>query len=160
MKKSQLVNMVIRPTLKEIPHGYSEPALLAITMIIAHESKRGEYIHQLGNGPALGVIQMEPSTHESTWTYGDSIWGNAFKLGIIASESPTRPPVERLLYDLRYNVFMARQRLFMKPELLPNLADEFAQIDAMSKYLKKHWNSVKGAASDTSYADDYWEWED
>ena len=162
MNKTQLENMVVIPALNEIPRGYSEASVLAVMMIIAHESKRGEYIHQLGNGPALGPIQMEPRTHESTWKYGDSIWYNAVKIGIITRsqfQANEHPPAERLLYDLRYNVFMARQRLFMKTEALPNYSDQFKQIDAMSKYLKKHWNSVVGEADDTSYADDYWLWE-
>lgn len=162
MNKTQLVSRVIRPTLKEIPQGFTEASERAITMIWAHESRRGEFIHQVGGGPALGPIQMEPTTHDSTWKYGDSIWDNAFKLGIITAyqyAGDKHPPAERLLYDLRYNVFMVRQRLFMKREALPNIEDEIDQVAALSKYLKKHWNSVGGAAGDDSYAADYWLWE-
>jgi len=160
MKKSQLENMIVKPTLNEIPKGFAEPAGLAVMMIIAHESKRGEYIHQLGNGPALGMIQMEPNTHDSVWTYGASVWDNALKLGIITKEQmrhSEHPPAERLLYDLRYNVFMARQRLFMKIPPLPDL-EGLPQLNAMSDYLKQHWNSVLGAATDHSYSDDYMKW--
>jgi len=158
MKKSQLVNMIIRPTLKEIPHGFTEEAQLAITMIIAHESQRGEYIHQVGGGPALGMIQMEPTTYRSTWKYGASIWDNALALGIINNKqfrNMTPPPVERLLYDLRFNVFMARQRLFMKSAALPT-----GGTTDMSAYLKRHWNSVGGAADNMSYHRDYINWSD
>jgi len=155
MNKGQLIDHVIIPTLNEIPKGFSSEAVLAITMIIAHESHRGEYIHQVG-GPALGLIQMEPVTHDDTWKYGDSIWRNAETLGIITHTShvrDVRPPAERLIYDLRYGVFMARQRLFMKPGRLP------LRVDEMSRYLKIHWNSINGSANFDSYMIDYNLWD-
>lgn len=155
MDKQQLVNLIIIPTLTRIPSSLSKESVLAISMIIAHESKRGHYLKQTGNGPALGLIQMEPTTHNSTWKWASTIWYNALVLGIISQsqwEKKMHPPADRLIYDLQYNVFMARQRLFMKPEALPT------NIDDLSRYLKKHWNSIYGAAGDMSYRDDYLKW--
>lgn len=153
MNREQLVNLVIIPTLKQIPYGIS--GVLAVSMIIAHESKRGHYLKQVGGGSALGLIQMEPITHDSTWKYGDSIWQNALKLNIISEfdfKNKIRPLSKRLIDDLKYNVFMARQRLFMKSGALPD------NIDDLSRYLKKHWNSADGAADEMSYRDDYLKW--
>jgi len=155
MDKEQLVNLVIIPTLKEIPKGLSAEAVQAITMIIAHESKRGNFIKQMGKGPALGLIQMEPTTHNSTWKYGDSIWKNAFHMAIITErelKEKRHPLPGRLVYDIRYNVFMARQRLFMKTESLPGTPYQ------MSDYLKRFWNSTQGAADSNSYLRDYEIW--
>ena len=156
MNREQFTKGVLHPTLREIPKGYSGQAALVIKMIIAHESARGEFLYQRGGGPALGPIQMERTTHDSTWNYGDSIWDNAVVLGIVTLEQKrhhNHPPAERLIYDLRYNVFMARQRLFMKSEALPETIVE------MSAYLKKHWNSADGAADDGSYMRDYLLWD-
>ena len=155
MNKEQLVNLVIIPTLKKIPKGYSTEAEMAIVMIIAHESLRGEYLKQMGNGPALGLINMEPDTHNCTWHNGDSIWDNALKMGIITQcdyVNKSHPKPERLNYDFMYNVFMARQRLFMKKEKLPSTELE------MANYLKRHWNSIHGAATSNSYLNDYFSW--
>ena len=155
MNKKQLLNYVITPTLVEIPKGCTPESELAIIMIIAHESRRGVYIKQVGNGPALGMIQMEPLTHDDTWKYGDSIWTNAMNMGIITPQqksSGIHPFAERLIYDLRYNVFMARQRLFMKPGALPK------DVALLSQYLKQHWNSTSGDADDDSYMIDYGLW--
>lgn len=154
MNKKQLEELVVTPTLKEIPKGYSDEAVMAIMMIIAHESLRGRFLKQV-NGRALGVIQMEPATHDSVWKFGDTVWDNALKLGIVtAHEYNTKqhPKAERLLYDLRYNVFMARQRLFMKREKLPKSPGK------LSIYLKEHWNSMHGAANDYSYLNDFKRW--
>jgi len=65
MNKEQLVNLVIIPTLKEIPKGLSAESVLAITMIIAHESLRGNFLKQMGSGPGLGLGNIEPITHDS-----------------------------------------------------------------------------------------------
>lgn len=150
MNKEQLESLVVVPTLKEIPNGYSEKAVLAIMMIIAHESKRGEYIKQI-NGPALGLIQMEPSTHDDVWANSDSIWKNASLLGF-AKRGENLPDATLLTYDLRYNVFMARQRLFMDVNPLPDKPLE------MSSYLKSYWNSSLGKADDLDYYNDYMRW--
>lgn len=161
MNKTQLENLIVKPMLRDIPSGLSEPSLLATMMVIAHESKRGEYIHQMNNGPALGLIQMEPRTHDSVWRYGESCWRNAVLCGITTKDRMrlTLPPApERLLYDIKYNVFMLRQRLFMKSESLPNL-EGLDQLYAMNDYLKKHWNTVIGAAERHSYVNDYVKWE-
>ena len=155
MDKSQLTNLIIKPLLRLIPHGMGKRSVLAIQMIIAHESKRGEYISQLHGGPAGGMIQMERVTHTSTWRYGATCFDNALLCGIITAEehkSQKVPDFDRLLYDLRYNIFMARQRLFMKPEALPH------GVKNMARYLKKHGNSTMGAADELSYYNDYILW--
>ena len=154
MNRIQLEHLIAKPTLEKIPKGYSDEALLAFMMCVAHESRRGEYIKQI-NGPALGLIQMEPTTHNSTWKFGDSIWDNALLLGIITQDdydNKRHPKPERLLYDLVYNVFMFRQRMFMKPEKIPKGPSQ------ISSYLKEHWNSIHGSAGGYSYLNDWKEW--
>ena len=154
MNKQQLLELVVRPTLEKIPKGWSDEAELAIMMIIAHESQRGEYIAQV-NGPALGLIQMESGTHNSVWRFGDTVWDNALLLGYITPvdyDKRNHPKPERLLYDLAYNVFMARQKLFMITEKLPK------HLAGLSMYLKKHWNTKTGKATDYSYMNDYKDW--
>ena len=152
MNKKQLTDLVIIPTLKEIPKGFSASAVMAIQMIIAHESSGGEDIAQVG-GPALGIIQMEPFTHNQVWKFGDSIYKNAELLRIVPRGLAVKniPSPDRLIYDLRYNVFMARQKLFMAKGALPNYAGE------MAHYLKKHWNG-DGKATATKYHYDFNHW--
>lgn len=154
MNKHQLTEYVIKPTLSKMPLGLTDESVMAVEMIIAHESSRGKYIHQI-SGPALGLGQIEPATHNDTWKHGDSIWLNALAMGIVSESDykhKTHPKPERMIYDLSYTVFMIRQRLFMKPEKLPSSAG------AMSIYLKKHWNTVLGKANDYSYLNDWKDW--
>lgn len=159
MNKQQLEELIAIPTLKQIPKGYSDSSLLAFMMCVAHESMRMEFVRQCGCSAevgAFGPIQMEKLTHDQTWKYGDSIWDNALKLGIITKYqhfNKTHPNVERLIYDLKYNVFMFRQRMFMKPQVFPP-----AEPELISQYLKTHWNSIHGAAQKDSYLKDYEAW--
>lgn len=152
MNKKQLTELVIVPTLQDIPFGYSDKAVMAIQMIIAHESSGGEYLAQNG-GPALGIIQMEPATHLDVWTHGDSIQRNAELLRIVTPGLGVKnvPSPKRLIYDLRYNVFMARQKLFMVTGALPDNSED------MAHYLKKYWNG-DGKATATKYHYDFVNW--
>lgn len=153
MNKEQLTDLVIIPTLDEIPKGYSGEAVMAIQMIIAHESNGGEYIAQT-KGPALGLTQIEPATHDDVWKHGDSIWKNAVKLGIISKTErllKKHPDAFRLVYDLRYAIFMTRQKLFMAKGALP------ANASDMAVYLKKHWNG-NGKSTPIKYHTDFLRW--
>jgi hypothetical protein len=134
----QLRDLITR-ILKEIPHGYSEDAVELLMMIAAHESNLGTYLSQ-ANGPALGIFQIEPITHDDTWENGDSICDNAQLLGIECA-------VEKLEYDLRYQIFMARQKLFMVSEAIPSNC----MAMKMAEYCKKYWNTEHGKATAYDY---------
>ena len=138
----QLRDLITR-TLKEIPHGYSEDAVELLMMIAAHESKLGTYLRQV-NGPALGIFQMEPETHDDVWENGDSCEANAYLLSYNIE-------CELLECDIRYQIFMARQKLFMISEPLPS-SDH---LNSMADYCKKHWNTELGKASACDYLHDY-----
>ena len=143
----QLRDLITR-TLKETPSGHSEDAVELLMMIAAHESRLGTYLRQV-DGPALGIFQIEPTTHDDTWENGDSICANAQILGIECA-------VEKLEYDLRYQIFMARQKLFMISEALPSSEGASSEnVSLMSDYCKEHWNTVDGGADAFDYFNAY-----
>lgn len=125
---------------------FKEEAVLAISMVIAHESKGGTFLYQTGNGPALGAIQMEGWVHDDTWKNCDNIQSYASRLGYQAQD------VDKLVYDLQYNILMARCRFIMDVAPFPKTAQE------MSVYLKNYWNSGLGAATPDKYLEDYNAW--
>ena len=110
--------------IKEIPNGYSPNTEKCMLMIAAHESRLGTFLKQ-NKGPALGPWQIEPATHDAVWEFGDTCKSNAKLLNIEWSEAS-------LEYDLRYSIFIARQRLFMKPEAIPTTLSDIA------RYCKEH----------------------
>jgi len=63
IQADQLHECIVRPALLSLGRSYSQPAARALIMgTIAQESLCGRYIKQRG-GPALGIVQMEPETH-------------------------------------------------------------------------------------------------
>lgn len=128
--------------IKEIPHGYSRETEICLLMCAAHESRLGTFLKQNKGGPALSPWQIEPKTHDTVWEFGDSCRSNAKLLNIEWS-------VASLEYDLRYSIFIARQRLFMKSEPIPKTLSEIAC------YLKEHWNTVHGKAKSIDYLEAY-----
>jgi len=138
---TQLRDLITR-VLKEIPHGYSEDAVELMMMIGAHESHLGTYLRQINGGPARGLWEMEELTHDDTWANGDSICANAQILGIECA-------VEKLEYDLRYQIFMVRQKLFMITKAIPS------ELGARARYCKYYWNTVHGKARAADYLDAY-----
>lgn len=148
MEKKQLLKLVVEPELKRM--GLYTPGWAKfILMIIAHESMQGRYIKQV-KGPALGLSQMEPFTHNA----------------IVSYLRERRPEIvhymhkyhggfdsEKLIYDLRYMVAMSRLFFVRFPERLP---DESAT--SLAEYAKRRWNTIAGAAEPRDYLEAYLDW--
>ena len=107
---------------------YSPAAVDVIMMICAHESLGTKYRRQI-KGPARGVFQMEPPTHDSIWANSDSITKRAKSLGI-------NKDVNKLETDDAYALFMARHYLAMDPKPLPQ------NLIAASHYCRGYWNGA------------------
>lgn len=135
----QLLTQVVQPTLTaltdEIPPTETAARLLMLTAL--HESKGGRYLKQVGGGPALGIFQMEPPTH-------DDIHKNFLAhrprlqeiVFAVAGGRRTHPPSPSLLtYNLRYAAAMARVHYFRSPKPLP-------AADTGIKGLADYWKAV------------------
>ncbi len=115
-------------------------------MIAAHESLGFKFRRQIGGGPALGVFQMEPPTHDDTWRRSRSIMRNAKRCGYTQD-------AKRLETDDRYAVFVARHRIMLDPKPIPTTPQ------AMAEWCKRNWNG-DGEATPEEYLRDYNLWED
>lgn len=123
---------------------HSAEAVKTICMLTAHESGKGRYRKQIGEGPARGLIQMEKVTHDSVWQNSDTILTRANKFGIDQNFSA-------LELDDEYGVWMARHYLLMDVNPLPK-----GDINT-ALYCKAYWNRT-GKATAEAYLKDYWQW--
>jgi len=143
----QLRHYVIRPTLKYLGL-YSRSAEELLIGTAAVESQGGRYLHQLNNGPAHGIFQMEPDTHED-------IWGNYLDYRQPLSDSIRnlggRCSAEDLIGNLCYATAMARVHYLRVPMLLPGETE----LMSLAKYWKDHYNTHKGAGSTRDFVDAY-----
>lgn len=141
MNLNQLKQDIILPTLS-ILQAYSDDAMNLLVFTCAVESNGGEYVKQI-NGPALGIYQMEPTTHTDIWS--NFIRRNVRLQQIIGLNfnCPTIPDPDRLVYDLRYATMMARLHYMRFSEMLPDTNNH----DDLFDYYKKYYNTEFGKAT-------------
>lgn len=144
----QFRTYIINPTLTSFGL-YSQSAANLLMGTCAQESHFGKYLHQLGKGPAKGVFQMEPATH-------DDIRDNyiahrqQFKRLLLANGYQTLE-AEQLVYDLRYATIMARFHYYRIREALPAADD----IPALARYWKEYYNTRFGKGTEEEFIANY-----
>ena len=120
---------LIRETLDE--HGLGGDRAVALLLgTAAVESAFGTYLKQV-RGPALGIMQMEPLTFD--WLqqkYQDVV------------DLPMWPP-ERMMWDLKLAILMARLRYLVDPEPLPAATDKWT----LGAYWVRVYNTSAGAGT-------------
>ncbi|WP_067586367.1 hypothetical protein [Endozoicomonas ascidiicola] len=137
MNSQHLLNEIIVPTLQYLGMD-SEVARYLLLGTAAQESHMGEYLVQLGGGPAVSVYQIEPATH-------DDIWENylAYRPSLVKKLEgllcPDIPKVEQLKGNLFYSTAIARIHYRRETEPLPELT-----IPALARYWKRHFNTYEG----------------
>ncbi|NML16536.1 hypothetical protein [Azohydromonas caseinilytica] len=138
---------VIKPTLLKI--GLWSPAAEELLLGTALKESRLKFRRQIGGGPARGLFQMEPATH-------DDIWKNFLKFRAKLADqvmglrsSPGADPIQELTDNDAYAAAMARVHYLRAPAALPPAGD----VQAMAAYWKKHYNTVFGAGTAKSYVD-------
>lgn len=135
----QLRELVIRPALQCIgKHSQAAENLVLGTMLV---ESSGKYLKQLGKGPALGLIQMEPATH-------DDIWNNYLKtrhklrkaVEELCTSSEISEGALELVGNLFYAAAMCRIQYLRKQPPLPAVDDAVG----MAAYWKQHYNTTAG----------------
>lgn len=149
MNAEQLRFDVIRPVLKDA-RMWSQAAENLVLGTAAHESHCGEYVRQLGDGPARGIFQMEPDTLDDI--YGNYLDYRADLRGAIdAYLIPAFDRADNLVFNLAYSVLMCRVHYYRRPEPLPAAND----IRALGVYWKQFYNTALGKGTVQQFVDDY-----
>ena len=140
LKKIALtVRTAIETALEKTGLPSSESAVRLLLMIAAHESGGFLYCRQGGNGPAIGLFQMEQPTYQHCIDYLQ-------RTGRFPAVN-TGLPFERMLTDATHAAAFARVYLYTFPEALPAPDD----LDGLAQYAKKYWNTSAGAATPQDY---------
>lgn len=148
MDSNQLRFLVVRPVLEHI--GLHSEAAENLVMGTAAQESRLKYIHQLGNGPAKGLFQMEPATH-------DDIWGNFLEYrddtaGLVLDYfAGGKPDADQMVWNMAYACAMCRVHYLRVPEGLPAADD----IDGLAAYWKEHYNTHLGAGTVEEFIENY-----
>lgn len=138
MDKDQLRDLITR--VLEEAGLYSESAVELLMLTAATESKLGYYIKQI-RGPALGIFQMEPRTHDDIW---DNYLHYKQELTYIISDyTSTRGEHFDLESNLAYQILMSRIHYLRVPDPLPDADD----VEGLAAYWKDHYNTYLGAGT-------------
>ena len=142
----QFRDLVIEPALDILDlNSQAAVELLLGTALIESGLK---YLKQLGNGPAVGVYQMEPRTHSDIWTnylhYKPDLVKKVRKLAHRNSEFG---PAQQMVGNLWYATAMARIHYYRVRAPLPAAGD----IEAQASYWKRHYNTHLGKGTTDKY---------
>lgn len=145
----QFRDLVIEPTLEHL--GLYSVAATELVLGTALQESRLTYIKQLGNGPAVGLFQMEPATHKDIWEnflrYRSDLTDKVRELaGQVATPAP-----EEMIWNMRYACAMCRVHYRRVREPLPTAGDRPSQ----AAYWKQHYNTPLGRGTQTEYIENW-----
>jgi hypothetical protein len=144
----QFRQSLVRPVL-QVLDTYSKAAENLLLGTAVQES-RLQYLRQLGDGPACGLYQMEPATH-------DDIWDNYLayqpdlRSRIEAFALPHQDRHAQLIWNLAYATAMCRIHYRRVREALPDAGD----ADALARYWKRHYNTERGSGTVLEFKEKY-----
>lgn len=143
MNAQQLLDNIIVPTLEYMGGNYnSKSAQMLLLATAAVESKCGYYIKQI-NGPALGVWQMEPATHDDIWSECDALYKDLGQMVSKLTMGGVETNSESLVFLPMYACAMARLKYSMDKEPLPIDSDKVA----IYEYYKRIYNTEHGSST-------------
>ncbi len=152
INSGQLENLIER--VLNTARLYSPSACELLLMTVAQESAGGIYIRQLGNGPAIGIFQMEPTTHDDIW---ENYLGYREELGnriLEMSRMDSGPDSAALEWNLAYAALMARAHYLRVPSPLPDANN----VKGLAEYWKRHYNTPLGAGTVSEAMRSYERW--
>jgi hypothetical protein len=138
------VRAIIRPAIESI--GMWSPSAEDLLLGTAIQESRLTYIRQLGGGPARGLWQMEPFTHDDIWThflaFRSALATKVRALGHSADELETNHP---------YAAAMARLKYYRSPLHMPAHGD----INGYAHLWKVVYNTAGGAGTEAEFLENY-----
>ncbi len=128
---------VIKPTLDQL--GLDQPGASFLLLGTALVESGLDRVRQIGGGPALGVYQMEPATHDDLWQNWLAPRRPELARGVERLVAQWPPGATQLMVNNAYATAMARCLYARRPEPLPAPLD----LDAHALYWKTHFNTFQ-----------------
>lgn len=148
MDVGQLRKYIIRPVLEGL-RLYSKARENLLVGTAGAESNYGQYIKQIGGGPALGIYQMEPGTHDSIWV--DYL---AYRIPMAKRVAIYHCQIlgkRDLIGNMFYATAMAAIKYYWSPDALPAEND----IQGMAEMWKKVYNTPLGKGKAGEFIEKY-----
>lgn len=152
-----LKHLLVKPSLEFIGLGGTRAINLVTGSFLAEGYSGGTtYLKQLGSGPAVGAMQMEPATYNDIWKNflsSSKRTGLAVLLKQLAGDWNTDangiPKPEVMTGCIFFAAAMCRVHYLRVPTAIP----EATEAQALSNYHKKHYNTAFGKADPVANKD-------
>jgi hypothetical protein len=148
----QLRDYVVVPTLTLLEAN--SPAAVELVLGTAVQESRLTYLHQLGGGPAVGLFQMEPATHDDIWenylAYRDRLATQAANIAIADPRKGVKA-ANQMAGNMYYAAAMCRIHYMRVSEALPEAGDTAGMAD----YWKEYYNTFEGAGTVEEYIENW-----
>lgn len=141
------MRQLVETTLKELGK-YTPDAANLILGTIAQESAYGKHRKQLGNGPALGICQIEPETFEDCIKNYIN-FRHELKQKILEVSGVSAFSVNDLYLNDRLSICIARIKYMRDSKPIPNT------IEGYANYWKRVYNSELGAGKPEEFIHNY-----
>ncbi|OGR93728.1 MAG: hypothetical protein A2V88_00735 [Elusimicrobia bacterium RBG_16_66_12] len=148
MDPKQFRELVIGPTLLAIQlHTQAAENLLLGTALVESGLR---HLRQLGGGPARGLYQMEPATHDDHWR-NFLIGRDELRVNIEGLMFAAMPALEQLVINLGYATAMCRIHYLRVWRQLPEADD----VRALAAYWKQWYNTPAGKGNESRFVELY-----
>lgn len=147
MDANQLREHVVSPVLEALGmHSQAAEKLVLGTAAVESDLR---YIRQFAHGPARGLWQMEPTTHNDIVDNWPSF--KKYRDIVMLVSGVSEINARHLEYNLRYAAAFARLHYWRKPGALPPPDD----IENLAGYWKRHYNTHLGAGEPGHFIEAY-----
>ena len=108
------------------------------------------YLKQIGGGPALSIMQVEPATHDDVWTNYLAYRNDLAKV-VKTLAAGSQGTSDQLPWNMGYAVAIARLVFWRVPDALPAADD----IEGLGAFWKAHYNTAGGAGTAAEWVQKY-----
>ena len=150
----QFQTRVVQPVLQTLSGwnpAMDSAAAQALLVGTAVQESHLTYLAQLGGGPALGVMQIEPATHDDVWTNYLAFRDDLAKV-VTGFAAGGQHSSDQLPWNMGYAVAIARLVYWRQPAAMPTDATD---LDALGQYWKDHYNTAGGAGTAQEWVENY-----
>jgi len=145
---AQFRQNIVRPVLTDL--GLHSLAAENLVVGTAVQESNLHYLRQLGQGPARGLYQMEPRTHDDLWA-SYIVYRAELRRRIEAFLVKDQDRHAQLAWNLAYATAMCRVHYARVPERLPEASD----VQGLARYWKQYYNTPRGRGTVAEFADKY-----
>lgn len=150
----QFRDLVVQPVLQRLGNwntAMNSQAAENLLVGTAIQESHVTYLKQLGGGPALSVMQIEPTTHDDVWTNYLADRDDLAQV-ILGFAAGNIHDAAQMPWNMGYSVAMARLVFWRQPDPMPTDANN---LQALGQYWKDHYNTGAGAGTVEEWVENY-----